>query len=75
MQIIIIDRKGNQFTEKAFFSFKEVFDFCLDDLKNRTPIKDDILYRFKILDSNEIFTLHGTPNGDDSELYTEINFR
>lgn len=74
MQIIRVDRKNNRFGDVVFASFQEVFDYCLKDLSKIQPLKDDILYSFKILDSDEVFYTHGTPNGEDSKIYLSVDF-
>lgn len=75
MKIIRVDRKGKEIGNETFYSFQEVYDYCLNDLEKTTTHADGALYGFKILDSNETFTLFGTPKGEESELDTAISFR
>lgn len=70
-----VDRKNNYIGEYEFSSFNEVFDWCLYKLEKATSRCDDILFIFQIQDSGEVFYLHGTPNGEDSVLYGDINFK
>lgn len=75
MTIKEIDRNKNEINEPIFSSFEEVFSYCLEDVSKLRPLGDDVLYGFKVLDTDEIFYIHGTPKGEDSEIYKEILFR
>ena len=70
----VINNKFNEFYKEEFYSFKEVFDYCLEELQKHTPCKDCILFGFKILDSGEAFTIAGQPNGENSYIKYNIDF-
>ena len=66
-----ITNKNREYQEdisKTFYSFNEVFNYCLNKLTNITPRFDDVVFTFKILDTNEIFRLHGSARGKDSVI-------
>lgn len=68
-----IDRKNN-YMGWSFASFQEVFDWCMEELKRTEIRRDDILFTFEILDTNETFCLWGIPGGEDSFLSRDIRF-
>lgn len=74
MLIKQVDRKHNEFNEYEFHSFEEVFDYVLEQLSEKPPSIDSLMFGFKILDSNEVFTIMGKADGEDSYVCGEIDF-
>lgn len=75
MQIKRIYKKNKILNDIIFSSFKEVFDYCLNDLEISIPRCDCVVYQFKILDTDEIFYITGQSKGEDSEAYMQVDFR
>lgn len=75
MQIKRVYRKNRELDNTTFTSFKEVFDYCLNDLAKSASRGDCVMYRFKILDTDETFNVVGHPNGEDSTISTQVEFR
>ena len=70
-------KKNNKFIEVAsptLRSFEDVFDYCLQVLQEYGDCSDDIVFNFKILDSNEKFNIHGFPAGEASRIVRRIDF-
>lgn len=58
MKIIRIDRKKNQIGDDVFTSFEEVFNYCEDMVYGIYSPKDDLVFDFKIVDSEEEFAIY-----------------
>lgn len=81
MEIKKLIRKNRTIQEDdshTFYSFEEVFDYCYEHLRVYPPLFDSVLFRFKILDTNEQFDIVGgtTKNETTKEtyIYTDIRF-
>lgn len=78
MEIRRLIRKNKTIQEdetKTFYSFKEVFDWCLDYLRTKVrPLHDDIVFDFKILDTNETFRINGGVDGETSRIDMKVYF-
>lgn len=63
----------------TFYSFEEVFNYCLNYIENNfvkknIVLKDDLMFCFRIKDTNEIFHLLGCIYDGESIVYKEIHF-
>ena len=77
MEIRRLIRKNKTIQEdetKTFYSFKEVFNWCLDCLRKIRPLHDDVVFSFKILDTNETFKISGTTDGEISTIDMGVYF-
>ena len=75
MEIKRVFRKNRELDDTVFSSFKEVFDYCLNDLAKTTSCYDDVMYQFKILDTDEKFYIVGQPKGEDSTISMQVDFK
>lgn len=60
-------------TGKTFASFTEVCDYCLEYGRKLEPKLDQLVLKFKILDSNEMFGI-GIGWDRDNEVYVSLDF-
>jgi len=74
MVIKQVDRKHKTFNELEFPSFRAVREYVLETLATSTPSADNIMFKFKILDSDEVFIIVGKPDGEDSYISGDIEF-
>ena len=81
MEIKRLIRKNRVIQEdesKIFNSFKEVFDYCYECLRAHPPLFDCVVFRFKILDTNEQFEIvGGTKKSEvtkETYIYVDIYF-
>lgn len=60
-------------TGKVFESFTEVYDYCIEYGSKPNQSPDMLILKFRILDSNEIFSV-AIGWDRDSEVYVSLDF-